>query len=889
MIPLSFTIKRRAIPVITRMLIVILIGSICMALSAFSIEPLLNSPLPEKTDEGIPTPEAILGFNIGERFTDYRGVEKYIEAVAHASDRIHIIEYGRSYEYRPLRVLVISTPENLDRLDEILSLNRSLTDPRSTSESEAQRIASSTPVIVWLAYGVHGNEASSTEAALQTIYYLASSLDDHYLELLSDIIIVIDPVVNPDGRERFIQYINSRSHRVPNPDPQSLEHSEPWPRGRSNHYLFDLNRDWAWLTQLETRNRVALYRSFMPQVYVDYHEMRYESTYFFFPARPPYHPNFPNEVISWGRRFGDGNAAQFDRHGIPYYTGEVFDLYYPGYGDSYPTFNGAIGMTYEQAGGGAGRSILRRDGSELTLQTRALNHHLTALSTIETASRNREALLRYFYNFFKEGLEDTASNFRTVILGSERNPHRTMELVNLLLLHGIEVYRTTAPTRIRRAMHYYSDEAQSLSLSADTYVIPMQQPKGRLAKTLLEPFTQLPDTSFYDITAWSLPAAYHVEAYWTDEQLTRGLERISTTILIDGNVDGIARYAYLIPWTNDMSAKMLPKMLQRGYRIHVASRSFKQKGIVFQPGTLVVFTSQNESDLHDTIGAYASQYGVKVYATDTGTSEEGIDLGSNYVIPVRKPVVGIFSDVPTVPGEYGEVWYLFDELYEIPFTPLRTQSIRNIDLNKYTVLILPGDGSGTGYGEMIDSVAVNRLKTWISAGGTLITLNGASVFATKETSELTDVSLIPDQDTAEMSEEEKRKKSEERDRFIRLGMQERINYLQRETIAGAVFRVKLDTTHPLAFGYTDHTFILKRGGRAFGLSSQGYNVGLYSEEGALSGFASTSLAQKVTGSAFLIDYPLGRGRIIMFTENPNFRMFWPGLTKMLLNACFFFN
>jgi hypothetical protein len=857
--------------------------------TVFSFESVLRSPLPERTDERIPTPESVLGYKPGERFTDFRGVENYIEAVARVSDRVRIIEYGTTYENRPLRILVLSTPHNLDRLDEILTVNRTLADPRTTSSAEARRIASTSPLIVWLSYGVHGNEASSTEAALMTIYYLASSLDERYIEMLSNLIIVIDPLVNPDGRERYVQYINSRSQRFPNPDPQSLEHTEPWPRARTNHYLFDLNRDWAWMTQKETRHRVPLYHSFMPQVYVDYHEMGRESTYFFFPATPPFHPNFPTEVISWGRRFGDGNAAQFDYHGIPYYTGEMFDLYYPGYGDSYPTFNGAIGMTYEQAGAGSGRSVNRRDGKELTLQMRAFNHHLSALSTLETAYRNREELLLYFHEFFRQGLDDSTPDFRTVIIGGERNKHRAAELVNLLLSHGIEIYRTTSQATVRRTTHYFSDATQSLLLTEKHYIIPMRQPKGRFAKTLLEPFTALPDTSLYDITAWSLPAAYHVEAYWTAEEIVRNLEPITDPVSIGGNVDGTARYAYLIQWTNDNSARLLTKLLHHGFRVHVASRPFKQKNITFQPGTLIIFVSQNGPDLDSVIRTYADQFSISVYATDTGRSEDGIDLGSNYITTVRKPVIGVFSDVPTIPTEYGEVWYMFDELYEIPFTPLRTQNIRQTDLSKYNVLILPGDDAGSGYKEVIDSVAVNRLKEWTRGGGTLITLAGASVFATKENSGLTDVSLITEDDTSRMSEEEKQNRQEAREQYMRMGMWERTEYLRRETVAGALFRIKLDNTHPLAFGYSDHTFILKRGGRAFGLSGTGYNVGMYTDEGALSGFASNKLAQRIKDSAFLIDHPMGRGRIIMFMENPNFRMFWPGLTKMFLNACFFFN
>jgi hypothetical protein len=839
-------------------------------------------------DVSIPTPESVLGYAIGERFTDYRNLERYCQALADASDRVTIFEYGTSYEGRPLRVLYISTPGNLSRLEETRSGIISLTDPRSISDTRVREIVSGSPVFVWLAYNVHGNEASATEAALITMYHLAASIDPDLLRLLNDVIIVLDPLVNPDGRERYVGYVNSRSQRTVNPDPQSIEHSEPWPRGRSNHYFFDLNRDWAWLTQRETRQRVNLYNGIMPQVYVDYHEMGYESTYFFFPATPPFHPNYPEAVQTWGERFGRGNAAKLDRHGIPYYTREIFDLFYPGYGDSWPTFNGAIGMTYEQAGGGMGRAIRREDEQILTLAERARNHFLTAISTIETAAENRQALLEYFSSFWEKGIRDPGRNgIKSIIMREGNDPNRTADLVNILLRHNIEVLRLTEPKTIRRVSPFYRESPGTVQFPAGSYVVNFNQPKSRLARTLLEPHAELPDTFFFDITAWSLPAAYHVDAFMSGEYITSDIEPVQSPVRIAGRVHGRAQFAYLVPWERDKAAALVWDLLQKDYSARYALRSFTRDNREYTPGTIIFYVNQNPTSLHEDIIDAADRFGIDVYATDTGLSDSGIDLGSNYINPVRKPRIAVATDRPVIPSEYGEIWFLFDEVYGIPFTPLRTERIPEADLSQYDLLILPGDGTGGGYAAIFDSTTVEQLRRWIRGGGVLITVGGASRFVTREMSGLTTVRSSPPDTKKKNDSADSGQPRKGDEKVMRMGYLERQEYRQRDRIAGALFNVTLDRTHPLSFGYERDVAVLKRTDVTLQLTDSGYNVGIFSGDGSLSGYAVEDKANAVLETAFLVDYQMGRGHVVMFSENPHFRMFWHGLTKIFLNACMF--
>lgn len=834
----------------------------------------------------IPTPQSVLGYNIGDRFTDFRNLEKFYDKLVAASDRVRRITYGETYEMRPLQLLVISSPQNLARLDEIKATNRKLTDPRNfKSKAEVERIINTLPAIVWLSYGVHGNEACSPEAAMLTAYQLCAGMDQRTLDILDNLVVLIDPVVNPDGRERYVQWVNSTLGSKPNVNPDAIEHSEPWPGGRTNHYYFDLNRDWAWQTQKETRARIPVYRAWMPHTHVDFHEMGHTSTYFFFPAAPPVHTELPPEVKKWGMIYGKGNAEALDRLGQQYYVGESFDLYYPGYGDSWPTFNGAIGMTYEQAGGPRGALAVRKpNGDTLTLRQRALNHFTTGIATLETTVKNRKERLQDFYAFWESGLRNS-SRVKGFLIKEGTDPNRAAQLVATLINQGIEVHQLQETTSLD-AQRYYTAKSTKVSFPKGSYFISTLQPHSRLIKALLEPTTALPDTFFYDVSAWSLPVAYGLEAYTTGASLPSTAKKLSEIQRVTGKIiGGKAAFAYLIPWERNDAVKLVWSLLERGYAVHHATRPFQTAGRHFRAGTIIVFSSSRQETLHADIAQLAETFGVDIYAAQTGLTDGGISLGSNHVRPLKKPSIAVVTDTPASPSAYGELWYFFDQEYHIPITAIRGRELGDINLSKYDVLIIPDGGE---YRFVLDSIKVAKLKQWVQNGGVLVGIEGGALFLSKNRSGITtaiqESERKEDDKTKEEKEEEKaRKEVQKRETLFERQERERL-----ESIPGAIFKVLIDTTHPIGFGYDRELYVLKRNSTPFLLSEGALNVGRFAPDSTeTSGYAAKSKAKKVADAAFITEFRNGRGRVVLMTESVTFRMFWAGLHKLLLNAVLF--
>lgn len=835
-------------------------------------------------DNAIPVPSSALGYEIGERFTDFRNLERYLEKLSATSDRVRLIQYGETYERRPLRVLVISSPQNLSRLEEIKSSNRLLTDPRRLG-NQKENILRSLPAIVWLSYGVHGNESSSPEAALLTAYQLSAGTDKSTQEILQNLVVLLDPVVNPDGRERYVQWIHSALGSRPNANPHAMEHSEPWPGGRTNHYLFDLNRDWAWMTQKETEARIRLYREWMPHVHVDFHEMGHGSTYFFFPAAAPLHTEFPPEVKKWGQIYGKGNAEALDRFGIPYYTAESFDLFYPGYGDSWPTFNGAIGMTYEQAGGGiASVAVKRPDGQVLTLKDRVRNHFLTGMATLETTVKHKKERLQDFAGFWESGLK-TSGRVKGFVVREQPDPNRAARMISVLLKQGIEVHQLEEATGLE-TQRFFSRRSQREQFPKGTYFISLQQPQSRLAKALLEPETAMRDTFFYDISAWSLPVAYGLTAYTSFDALPPRAKAVSAVPAIAGDVKGgKASFAYIIPWERNDAIKAVWSLLGEGYRLSVATRSFETLGRSFSPGTIVAFVSANRDSLHESVSRTAVAHGIEIFAVHSGLTDKGINLGSNYVRPVRKPEIAIATDAPVNPNDFGELWYLLDQDLRIPFTAIRTRDLGSVPFSKYDVLILPDAGD---YRSILDSARVGKLRQWIEEGGVLIGMEGGARFMTRNRSGLTPAFMENEKKEEEKTKEEKdrEKARKEEAKLQSLFEKEESERLQR--IPGTIFRALIDTTHPIGFGYGRETYVFKSDSPPLQLSESGHTVVRFSSDTmSISGYATPERARKVANSAFLLDFRSGRGRAVLFAENVTFRMFWIGHQKLLLNAMLF--
>ncbi len=835
-------------------------------------------------DPAVPSPEAFLGYPLGARFTPHHRLVDYLTALAGASPRVEIRTYGETYEGRPLLLLTISDPANLSREQDLRDAYARLADPRETSEDEARGISRDLPVAVWLSFNIHGDEASSSEAAMAVAYRLAASRDPGTAELLSGSVVLLDPCLNPDGRDRYVNWLTGVQGEAPDPLPPAREHHQPWPGGRYNHYLFDLNRDWAWLSQRETRARARVYLEWHPQVHVDFHEMYAGDTYFFFPPERPIHPHFPSQVLKWSTIFGRGNAAAFDARGWAYYTGEAFDLYYPGYGDSWPTFHGAVGMTYEQAGHGfAGSSVLRADGDTLTLAERAEHHYTAALTTLDTAVKNRESRLLDFHRFFEPENGGPAGAY---LFPPGEDPPRTAEMISLLMTHGAEVYRATGPVR-PRGVHAYDGTPISTTLPTGTYVVPLDQPLSRFLQAILEPETALPDTFFYDVSAWSLPLAFGIEAYWSEGPVEGGRERLTRPPSQAGRlVHPEAGYAYLIPWERNGAARAAARLLDRDVRLHYATRTFTLAGRDYGPGTLIVFRAGNPAHLDTLLAGVAEESGAEIIGVDTGLTDQGPDLGSFRVEYLRPPRVAVVGDDPVSPTSLGACWYLFDRAYGIPYSVIPLDQLTESALARYTVLVFPDDeAGGRAYAAALDSARVATLRHWIDKGGVFVGLGGGGFFADADVSGLSTVAEAPSpDDDAGMSDEEKEKVEKERKLETSA---ERERRRRTEELPGTIFRVRVDPQHPLGFGYSGEARVLKISDRALELGPPGTNVAWFTRSPKVSGYASPETADRLTDRPFLVDQPRGRGHVVMYVEDPNFRLFWYGLNRMFLNSVFF--
>lgn len=869
-----------------------------------------------KYKSDVAKPEDVIGHKIGEYFTHYSDLAAFYRKVAETSPRVKLIEYGRTYERRKLQLLVISSPENLANLDKIKKDTARISDPRGLSNQEMEKLVAQMPATAWLNYNVHGDESCSAETAMEVVYHLAADQSDETNKLLKELIIVIDPLVNPDGRERYVNFYEQAQGKTPRPDKNSFEHNQAWPGGRFNHYLFDLNRDWAWLTQTESQSRVKAYQEWLPQVFVDFHEMNVESTYFFPPSAKPQNANIPPLINNWLKIYGQGNAAAFDKYGLSFYTSEDFDLLYPSYGDSWPSLNGAVGMTYEQGGSGrAGLSVKLDDRQKiLTLRERAWHHFLTSIATLKTTADNRISRLKDYYKFrelaIEAGKKETMKSF---VLLPGNDPSRTARLANLLLTQGIEVEKVKSNFKTKKAHSYLGEVVEEKEFPAGSYIINLAQPAGLLAKGLLEPEAVLKDLYFYDITGWSLPLAYNVQTYWLEELVSSNTEKLSSPVSLTGQViGGKASYGYVFGYESNAAAKTLSQLLQEEFDAFLVLKPITINGKDFPLGSIVVPVEANKANLHERIAELASSNGHDIVAAQSARSQNGIDLGSNRVRHIRKPKVVVVMGTGTSVTNYGSIWHLLDERYGIPFIAVSAQQLSGLDLRDYNTIILPDDdGTGRSFLGLIGKATVDKISRWVRDGGTFIGIKGGAVFATAKMSGMTSVTyrLIDRQDEEDRIEREKQQEKQDKDSAQQtvstlppvvaktpeeqlaeklVSYEEKERKRMMESIPGTLMKLKLDNSHPLGMGYEKDLVILNNSSPILSLTSKGDNVVYYpKEQFKLSGFITQENEKKLPHSAYLLRERSGRGSFVLYADDPNFRSFWEGTTRLFLNSIFF--
>jgi hypothetical protein len=879
-------------------------------------------------DPAVPTLKQVVGHDWGEQITMHHQAERYLQALDQASAKLQLVRHGETWEGRALYHVIITSEANMARLDEIKTGLQRLADPRTTSESEAERLIRTLPPVTWLAYGVHGNEISSPDAALITAYHLVAAQNDEMVrQILERTIVILDPMQNPDGRDRFINHFRQTRGRWPDEDQQAAEHNETWPSGRSNHYLFDMNRDWFAGTQLETRGRVKAFLEWFPVVFVDLHEMGSNSTYYFAPPALPYNPNLTPAQHQWLKVYGQNNSEWFDRFRFDYFTREVFDSFYPGYGEGWPMFQGAIGMTYEQASV-RGLVVKRNDESVMHYRDSVQHHFIASLSTAQTTARQREALLRYFYHYRRSAIEEgQKETVKEYIIAPGRDPNRATKLAALLWQQGIEVKRADASFTNARVRDYYEDKLQTKEFPAGTYLVSLAQPAKRLAKSLMEKHTpmneefvreqirrhqkRLPD-EIYDVTGWSVPLLYDVECYSAEQASQGRFTTLKEAPTPQGKVQGEkAHLAYLIPWGTNSAARALADLLRQGVRVFESDKGFTLNGVKFPAGSLIVKVKDNPENLHERMVRLSADHGVDIYPTDRAWIEEGVNLGSNEVQYVKPPKLAMAWHQPTNPTSAGWTRYVLEQVYGLPVTIIHTQQLRSADLSKYNVLILPNGGN---YGEALSDAGAKRIKDWVNEGGTLVTLGEASRWLTEEKVGLLATTREMKSGKPEIEkkadkpkpEEEKKedkpqppkpdqeKKAEPptppKDQFdVEKAIQPEKEL--PEATPGALLRIQLDTEHWLAFGYDGDANVVVESRNIFTpvKLDKGRNIGLYmpSDKVLLSGFTWEESRQQIGSKAYLMYQPQGRGHVVAFAEDPNYRAFCDGLNLLFLNGIFF--
>ncbi|MGQ0715649.1 MAG: M14 family zinc carboxypeptidase [Gemmatimonadaceae bacterium] len=892
--------------------------------------------------QNVPRPEAVLGYAIGEMNTQYSAQERVLLAIADAaSDRIRVEEFGSSYERRTMRLFIVSSPENIARLDAIRADLDRLADPRGASASELEQIVARTPAVVFLSHSVHGNESPGFESAIQLLYQLGASEEPATVAALRNTLVVINPSSNPDGHERFTVWYNSIN--VGHPDPSSIEHDEPWSvQGRFNHYRFDMNRDVMASTQREVQGLMRAMLRWHPMVAADLHGMT--ERYFFPPVAKAINANFGDLFAKWMEILGRANAAAFDRYGWMYYSRDIFDFYAVFYWDTWPSLMGAAGMTYETDGGGWKGMLWRRDdGTLLSLRDGISKHWVASMATIEQTAARREERVRDFLRFRQSAIADGRTGpMKRFVLLPGNDPGRAAELVSALLRAGIEVRAADAEFSSSRAHAFRDDAVRSQRFPRGAYIVDLAQPNGRVARAFLEPTPSMDSAfvraqiakfvrnvrrgsggvregyEFYDLTAWSLPVAFGVEAYWTEDasavsgrtlslpaeeptlpEAQRQARRVGGELLAveipGGIVTGAnARSAYVFAPDRNGASRLAYHLMREGFRLAVATQPIEADGKEWPRGSWVVRVGRNDTTLASRLDALARESGVEVTGVNSAfTTAAQYGIGSEATVAVTAPTIAVVGDEGVSQTSYGAIWWTFERRYGIAFMPISIGYLAGGDLAKLNVIIIPSASPGA-LTARLGKDAVDRLKEWIRSGGTLITMGGSTAWAAREATDLTSGRAVGADDDSARAEPSPRDSATRRQASERTAedlipvRSPSSSNDDPATLPGTHFDVVLDRTHWLTFGYEDPRLTVMLDGDFFlKLSKDGANVAVFPTTGRLhrAGFIFPDNTERLLrGTALLVEESLGDGHVVAFVNEPMFRGWWRALDRLVLNA-----
>ncbi len=833
----------------------------------------------------IHSPAEYLGYELGESFTLYANAVSYFQYLAEQSDRVMINEYGETYEGRKLYNLVISHPDNLAKIEDLKAANLRLGDPRNISTSDAQEIIDTKPVFVSYSYNIHGNEASGTEAALQVSYRYAAAQDAATLDVLRDAVMIFYICINPDGRDRYVYWYEGMKRAMPASSPRDLDHYAPWPNGRTNHYWFDLNRDWIWGVHPESRGHTGEYIKWMPQVHTDYHEQGYNANYFTVPGTTPRNLLLPDAYEQLADTIGKANIAAFDQHRVNYFTREAFDFFYPGYGSSYPSVMNAIGMLTEQGGISGGRIIQTDDGQDLTLRQRIFDHYTTSVATIEKAAEQKELFNRYYYE--ASNPKNSKSKTKAYILPDDGNIYLS-EVINILLRQGIEVQKVKNSKAISGATDYRSGQRMSLSAKSGDYIISTDQPKHLFINSVLSKQMTIEDSVMYDMATWSAPIAYNLSAYSTESSLSIDTEPVTEPISLSGQVvNSGAQYAYIIDWKQRYAPRALVKLWEKGYRVRAAEEAFSLSGQRFSPGSLIVLLGRNwehQKTWHEDMAEIADATAVTIVGLETGRMDAGNDLASRKSHPLKPVKAAMLVEQPFSTYTCGQIYYLFDQETQLPVDRVRTSMLEQTaipklgsrygyaDLKDYDVLILPGGGRHLS--KLFGEEQLKALEQWLREGGTLVATESASSFFTD--------GKVP---FAKAKTIKTPKDSSEQVKYLNYA--ERTDYFGKKRIPGSALHAEVDVTHPLAFGVEESLYSLSFKGAVLEPAAGLESVVHYAKDPQqllASGYSNEENLELLAGKSPAAVERVGSGQIVHLVDNTQYRMFWRGPSRMMQNA-----
>jgi hypothetical protein len=846
-------------------------------------------------DASIPTLKSVVGHDHGDAITTPDQIGRYLDALSTAApDRTRLVQYATSWEGRPLHYLVIGSAARISRLDDVKRGLQTL----ATGSPETDRLIAELPVVVLLIHGVHGNEISSSDAALAEAYHLLAARNNADVDLtLRDALVIIDPMQNPDGRQRFVTTNLLGGAVEPDSNPQSAEHDEPWPGGRVNHYLFDMNRDYFALSQRETQGRVKTMLEWYPQVVVDLHEMGGNSSYYFAPPADPFNPLITDAQRKDLELFGRANAAEFDRRGFAYFVREVYDAFYPGYGDSWPTFHGSIAMTYEQASP-RGLTFKREDGTILTYKQAVTHHFTAAVTTATTAAKNRERLLRDFLEYRRSAITLGQKGTREYLIAPGRDAARSHRLAKLLAAQGIVV---------KQAEEAFTAGTQQMPRG--TFIVPLAQPAGRLVRNLLDPDIKMDEAfikeqdrrrkarlndQIYDVTAWSLPLMYDVDIVASDRVASVRMRdvRADEPLSSPTQAPPAGTIGYLMPWGSG-AATAAVEALRAGIRMITADETFTHSGRQYPTGTAFIRFAGNPEGAAARMREIAGKHGAELVPISETWTEQGISLGSGRTAALRQPRVLLAWDTPTSSLSAGWARYTLEQRFGIPVTAMRTSTLQNFDMSDYDVLVLP---SGTF---TFNDDALRRLKDWIRNGGTLITMAEATRWAARDRVGLLSTDPLyrdgtPQKDAPEGSGSGGGSGSsgagQKPDLTKPLDFEKAIQpeREQPENLAGAMLRINLYPYHWLTAGLDGEIQVIVEGTRVFAplKLDAGVNVGVYApvEKLVASGFVWKEALPLLASRSYLMHEPSGRGHVIAFAEDPNYRAYAEATELLFVNA-----